>query len=257
MNSAKEKIPKPGSHRVIQIPLYAYIKEALRNKILGGAIAVHSKLPSEEQLTKEFKVSRITIRQALSELQREGLVFKVNGKGTFVSKPKTLLDATQLRGFAEAASLQGYETFARVISIKNIKSNQSIARQLNIATNSHVTRLQRLRYLNREPISYDVTYVRPELGAAVAAADLESRDIISILENECNINVTNARESIEAIWCDAPMAHLLHVAEENPILHIERAMFDQAQNPVLYENLYYQGNAFRYAIDRKRKTGDN
>jgi len=70
---------------VSSVPLFMHIKETIRKQILDGSYSVHSKLPSERELIALFEVSRITVRQALAELQREGLVFKINGKGTFVS----------------------------------------------------------------------------------------------------------------------------------------------------------------------------
>src|ERR1700712_3280472 len=90
-------------------PLYAQIKELLRSRILSGAYVPLSQMPSEHELCMMFHVSRITVRQALGDLQKEGLLFKLHGKGTFVSKPKAFQNVTSLQGFAEAMSSMGYE----------------------------------------------------------------------------------------------------------------------------------------------------
>jgi GntR family transcriptional regulator len=248
--------PKKSSRkRATKFTLYAHVKEQLRREILDGSRAVHSKLPSEDQLTKLFKVSRITVRQALADLQRDGLVFKVNGKGSFVSKPKAVLDISMLRGFAEAAASLGYETFARVISLQEIEASRSVATHLMLEPKAKVVRLQRLRFLNREPVSFDITYVRSEVGAVLANVDLETRDVISVLENECKLTVVKAREAIDAMLCDAETGKHLQLEEGGPILHIERTMLDQKERPVLYENLYYHGNSFRYGLERIRNSG--
>ncbi|MCA3930308.1 GntR family transcriptional regulator, partial [Burkholderia sp.] len=83
-------------------PLYVQIKDTLRARILDGTYAPHSRMPSEHELCAMFDVSRITVRQALGDLQKEGLLFKLHGKGTFVSKPKAFQNVTSLQGFAEA-----------------------------------------------------------------------------------------------------------------------------------------------------------
>jgi len=211
---------------VSSVPLFMHIKETIRKQILDGSYSVHSKLPSERELIALFEVSRITVRQALAELQREGLVFKINGKGTFVSKPKAALDVSKLRGFGEAMSSLGYESFARVLSIQEDVTDKDV--------------------------SSDVTYFEPSLGKKVAAADLESRDIFSILENECGVIIENAKVNIESLLCDAYMSRHLKIEEGGPILHIERKLFNDEQEPVLYENLFYRGDVFRYSLDIDR-----
>ncbi|MFT6387227.1 MAG: GntR family transcriptional regulator [Cellvibrionaceae bacterium] len=244
--------PKKSKASVSQIPLFVHIKETIRKQILNGSYSVHDKLPSERELIESFKVSRITVRQALAELQREGLVFKINGTGTFVSKPKAALDVSKLRGFGEAMSSMGYESFARVLSIKEELAPNDITTKLNLSADSTTTKIQRLRYLNREPISLDITYFAPVLGKIIAAADLERRDILSVLENECGVALENAKVSIESQLCDDYLSRHLQVEAGGPILHIERMLFNTEHQPVLYENLFYRGDVFRYSLDIER-----
>lgn len=251
----KKTSPEKGKATdvVTPMPLFLQIKAALRTRILDGTYSVHARLPSESELTRMFKVSRITVRQALGELQREGLIFKINGKGTFVSKPKAVLDVSKLRGFGEAMSRLGYEAFARVLSVQDKPANKDTARNLGLADESPVVKIQRLRYLNREPISLDISYFEPEIGKAVAGADLEGRDIMSILENDCGVNIGTAKMNIEAQLCDATISQHLEIEEGGPILHIERTIFNVEDKPVLYENLYYRGDVFRYRLEVERQ----
>jgi GntR family transcriptional regulator len=237
---------------VSPLPLFTQIKEAVRKRIMDGTYAIHSKLPSERELGEIFKVSRVTVRLALAELQREGLIFKINGKGTFVSKPKAALEGSKLRGFGEAMSSLGYESVARVLSITEEASSKRVANKLNIEIGTSVTKIQRLRYLNRDPISLDITYVRPDIGKVITNADLEDRDIISLLENECGVQLGKAKMDIEAVLSDEMMSRHLDLEEGGPILHIERTLLTTESEPVLYENLYYSGDVFRYSLDVER-----
>ena len=102
-------MPKTNLVPLSPQPLYEQIKDTLRGRILDGTYAPHSQMPSEHELCALFGVSRITVRQALGDLQKEGLLFKLHGKGTFVSKPKAFQNVTSLQGFGEAMSSMGYE----------------------------------------------------------------------------------------------------------------------------------------------------
>src|SRR5688572_14517514 len=93
------------------VPMHSQIREIIRRRVLDGTYAPHSQMPSEAQMMDTFQVSRITIRQALGDLQKEGLIFKVAGKGSFVAKPKAFQSLSRLQGFGEAMAPAGYETF--------------------------------------------------------------------------------------------------------------------------------------------------
>ncbi|PIJ50067.1 MULTISPECIES: GntR family transcriptional regulator [unclassified Erwinia] len=99
-------------------PMYIQIKEYLRSRILEGSYSPNQKMPSESEMMDAFSVSRITIRQALNDLQSEGLVFKVHGKGTFVAGPRATQDLGQLQGFGIAMRQMGYETYSRLLSFQ-------------------------------------------------------------------------------------------------------------------------------------------
>ena len=109
------------------IPLYTQIREVLRARILDGTYQPHQQMPSEGDMINLFGVSRITVRQALSDLQNEGLIFRIHGKGTFVSKPKAFQDLGRLQGFGEAMRQMGYETYSKVLSIKTVKAEAQVA----------------------------------------------------------------------------------------------------------------------------------
>lgn len=103
-----------------QLPLNDQIKEQLLLQIHRGEYPPLSQLPSEHELSEQFKVSRITVRQALHKLSQEGVIFKVHGKGTFVSKPKAYQNISQLQGFAEAMAHSGHHIVNEVLSVKFI-----------------------------------------------------------------------------------------------------------------------------------------
>jgi GntR family transcriptional regulator len=236
-------------------PLYARIKQTLRSRILDGTYAPHAQMPSEHALCAMFEVSRITIRQALGDLQKEGLLFKLHGKGTFVSKPKAFQNVTSLQGFAEAMSSMGYEIVNQLRSFRVVNADRHVASRLNLPEGARVVEIHRIRLLNRVPVSLEITYVPAALEKRLANADLVTRDIFLILENDCGLALGHADVSIDAILADDEIGEALQVEEGSPMLRIERLTHCADGTPIDYEYLYFRGDAFQYRlrIDREKK----
>src|SRR5262245_18634066 len=110
--------------------LYVKIRDYLRECIMDGRLKPHDQLPPESALIDQFGVSRITVRQALNDLQKEGLIFKLHGKGSFVSAPKADQHLASLQGFAEAMSAAGHEIFNQVVDLRDIPAQPVIAAKL-------------------------------------------------------------------------------------------------------------------------------
>ncbi|AOI57805.1 GntR family transcriptional regulator [Burkholderia diffusa] len=235
-------------------PLYVQIKDTLRARILDGTYAPHSRMPSEHELCAMFDVSRITVRQALGDLQKEGLLFRLHGKGTFVSKPKAFQNVTSLQGFAEAMSSMGYEIVNQLRSFRIVKADRHLATKLNVQEGAPLVEIHRVRLLNREPVSLEQTWVPEALGKRLAGADLVTRDIFLILENDCGVPLGHADMSIDAILADDEIVDALRVEESSPVLRIERLTHDASGAPIDYEHLYFRGDAFQYRlrIDRQK-----
>jgi GntR family transcriptional regulator len=230
------------------VPLYTQIKDMLRERILDGSYQPHQQMPSESEMIASFGVSRITVRQALNDLQNEGLIFKIHGKGTFVSKPKAFQNLGKLQGFGEAMRQMGYETFSRVVGIKSIHPAPQVAEKLGLAKRERVTELKRLRFLNREPISFDISYVPLAVGEKLAKEDLATRDVFLILENDYGMALGHADLQIGSALADDVLARQLRVEEGSPVLFIERLTHTLDGKPIDYEHLFYRGDAFQYKV---------
>ncbi|TSH90668.1 GntR family transcriptional regulator [Verticiella sediminum] len=241
----------PGS----PVSLYVQIKDLLRGHILEGRYPPHCKLPSENDMIRAFAVSRITVRQALNDLEKEGLIFRMHGKGTFVAKQSTFQDLGRLQGFGEAMRQMGYDTYNKLVSIREVAASPQVREQLRLDKGARVTELQRVRFLNREPISLDVTYVPIAIGERLAREDLATRDVFAILENDYGLALGHADLQISSMLADARLARHLGVADGSPVLFIERlthTMDGGGETPIDYEHLYYRGDAFRYRVRVER-----
>ncbi len=243
----------PSIQHDSDIPLYAQIREALRTGILNGSYPPHSRLPSESQLQALFQVSRITIRQALSELQKEGLLFKQHGKGAFVSQPKAFQNITALEGFNEAMSRMGHEIVNRVLGMRTLPAAKLVAARLGLPEDSEVTEIRRVRLLNRSPVSMEITYLPTDLGERLRNADLVTRDVFLILENDLRVPLGAADLSIDAVPADAKTAKALGVERGAALLRIERLTHDAQGRPIDFEYLYFRGDAFQYRLRIERQ----
>lgn len=236
------------------VPLYTQIRELLRERILHGVYKSHAQMPSENEMVRAFGVSRITVRQALTDLQKEGLIFKIHGKGTFVSKAKATQNLRRLEGFGEAMAGAGHETFSKVLGHRAVRAGKVVGNRLRVPEREEVMEIRRVRHLDREPISVDVTYVPLTIGERLVREDLPRRDIFVILENDYGIALGNADLSIDAAAADEDIAALLKIEPASPILRIERLTFTANDTPIDFEFLYFRGDAFQYRLRIERST---
>jgi GntR family transcriptional regulator len=232
--------------------LYARIRDELRAQIVSGIYAPHARLPSESELIAAYGVSRITVRNALAELEKEGVLFKIPGKGVFVSKPKSFQSLGRLQGFAEAMAQQGHEIFNDVIHIGTVSANAEVAQRLEVGEHAAVTEVQRVRYLNREPISFDVTYLPLHIGSRLAREYLATRDIFLILENDYGIALGFADLAIDAMLADATLAGHLQINIGDPVLRINRLTHTATGEPLDFEYLYCRVDNFQFRLRIER-----
>lgn len=237
-------------------PLYDQVYQALLQQIVDGTYQIHQQLPSEKELSELFNVSRITIRQALNQLQLEHLVYKIQGKGTFVSAPKTFQNISELQGFAEAMTDLGHEVFNVVKEFRFIPATPHIASKLKISVNSTVVEIKRIRLLNRKPVSFELTYLPEAIGTALQQTNLSTRDVFLAIEEDLSIALGHADLNIDATLADEELSELLQVDLHAPLLRVERLTHDHAGHPIDFEYLYFSGERFQYRlrVDRKRNT---
>jgi GntR family transcriptional regulator len=237
------------------VPLYTQVREALRERILDGTYAPRAQLPPEGALGTMFGVSRITVRQALNDLQKEGVIFKVAGKGTFVATAKVSQELSQLEGFAEAMAREGHRIINEVLSHVTGPAGPGVAAVFGLsggAPEDHVTEIKRIRYLNNAPVSLEITYLPRHIGERLRNEDLTHRDIFLILENDYGIELGSADVQIGAVSADKTLATALQVATGTALLRIERLTRTADGLPLDFEYLYFRCDAFQYRLQVAR-----
>lgn len=234
------------------VPLYSRIRDELRLSITSGHRRAHERLPSEAELMQHYGVSRITVRQAVQDLERLGLVVKVPGKGCYVAPDKPYQELTRLEGFGEAMAQRGHATRNRLLGLQEQRATGRVAERLGLAAGSAVTQIRRVRLLDERPVSVDLTWVPAEIGRRLAREDLQARDIFGILEHDYGIALGHADLAIDAVPADGDLATYLQLDDAAPVLRIERLTHTRAGQPIDYEVLHCRSDNFQYRLRVQR-----
>jgi GntR family transcriptional regulator len=234
------------------VPLHARIRDELRGLITRGVFAPRQRLDSEAQLMKRYGVSRITVRQALQTLEQQGLIVKVAGKGSFVAPERPSQDLTQLQGLAEAMAPRGHVIRNRVLAVRHELADAAVAQRLGLAVGEPVVHLRRVRLVDGEPLSLDLSWLPAAEGERVAQGDLVRRDVFALLEQELGLALGHAELSIDAVAADGDLADELGVAIGHPLLRIERVTHTASGRPIDCETLFCRAERFRWKLRLNR-----
>lgn len=228
-----------------RLPLYVQVEHALAARLEDG-LHPGDRVPTEDELIREFGVSRITVRRAVQNLATRGLVVTKPGRGTFVAAPRIRQPLTELSGFVEDMEAHGLAATARVVTVRDMSAPGEVRTALDLPLGSVVTFIERVRLANGHPVSFDRTYLIPELGHLVAQDDLENEPIFTLLEQRHNTPLVEASYALQAVTADADVAEALEAPVGSPVFRIERTSYTQGQRPVDYEVLHYRGDAITF-----------
>src|ERR1700759_5140388 len=172
--------------------LYARIEEAIATEIAQGEYRPGDQLPTENVLLQRFQVSRITVRRAIQNLVRRGLLEIRRGLGTFVLSPQIEAELTKLTGFVEDINTTGRKATARVVSQSVVGASARVAERLQLAKGTKVMQIKRVRLADGMPISFDETYLPLPLGSQIVRNDLRLHPIFTLFEEEYGVPLGEA-----------------------------------------------------------------
>jgi len=233
------------------VPLYYQLKQLLAERITKGEWQAGDMLPTEEQLQEQYGLSRTTVRQALKELELEGLISRFRGRGTFVSQPKISHSADPRFNLTAYLTEQGIRPGWRVLSAGWVQASSEIAKRLSLETGVKLFKLRRLRLANDEPIGYHVAHVIPALGELVSESVLEQGGSLDYLRATGQLDQSFANRTIEAILASEELASHLNFHKGGPILMIRRRVFSAAGFPVEDMRAMYRGDRFQYRVRQR------
>jgi GntR family transcriptional regulator len=236
------------------IPLYYQLEQQLLERIKKRELRIGSRLPSEEELIAQSGLSRFTVRQALQELEKEGWVSRIRGKGTFVSEGKVPLSvAWQLLGFTEDMRRKGHRVESRIIENRLARATLESAAALKIKPHSNVVFVKRLRFLDGEPYLVDFVWVRSDLCPGMEAIDLTDQSLSRTLETRFGIRVHHARRTLSIARAKAPLARLLGVRPATPLFLLTDLGFTKDEAPIQFAKTYINEKKSEFVFDLYRQ----
>lgn len=233
-------------------PRHEQISNWIRERIENGTYPPNYQLLSENQLGEQFSVSRITVRRALQTLESEGMIYRRQGLGAFVSDQRVPQGMVKLTDFVEDMTRAGLEASSRVISFHQEPCPEPVAYELGLEPGKVVCRLNRLRLGGDEPIAYDCTWLPVFYGQLLDGYDFTKDTIYRILEEEHDIPILRGRYRLDAINAEAMLASHLKVSIGRALFLVERVSMTTSDKPVYFQRRYYRTDRVRYELELAR-----
>jgi GntR family transcriptional regulator len=202
-------------------------------------------------LSEQFNVSRTTVRQALHDLAVEGRIIRRQGRGTFVATPKVNQNV-QLTSYTEAMKAQGLRPGSRIVDVAVTEAEEEVANRLGLESSSLVTRVERVRYANGEPMAVETVYLDHIRFPGIAEELSTGMSLYAILEERFGVVPFNAEETIETVLAPPSASRLLGSDASTPMLLLTRSSRDADGRPVEYVRSLYRGDRFRLTAQLTR-----
>jgi GntR family transcriptional regulator len=228
-------------------PLYKQLKDALQKKIHTGEWAYGAKIPPEDELCRQYGISRMTVRLAVNELAGLGYLYRRQGKGTFVSVPKIAQKLTSFYSFSEDITKMGYSVKSDILEFEVAPCSAYVAEKLNRDDIGDVYVIKRLRYVNSLPFALETSYIPRGTVDGLSAESVRDMGLYNTIERLSGIKPDRAAEVFESIILASPRKELLGVGKNTPGYHIFRIT---SREGAVFEfcETYARGDILRFNV---------
>jgi GntR family transcriptional regulator len=239
----------PTLERSNPLPLYYQLKEVLKQQIHSGHLAPHSAIPSEPELVTSYHVSRATVRQALSELVHEGLLYRQHGKGTFVCEPRVQQRVSELASLTQEIQRQGKRPGGLLLVSELVRGSVAVRERLSLLDTEQAIRLERLRSADDIPIAYEVDYLPYPRAASIyqRAQEVANGSLYNIMNSE-GLNPYIVEQKIRADSATVREAELLRIQPGEVGLRFTATTFDLTGSPIGYSELFFSGPEYNFHV---------
>ncbi len=231
---------------MVSIPRYHQLREIIRESVRSGDLKPGELIPSERELSERYGVSRMTARQSIVELTNEGLLYRRQGKGTFVAWPKIAQQLTALTGFTEDIRARGQRPGARLIEMGMVPVDGVAALRLQVPTGQRVVRLYRARLADDEPLALERSLISFFGCEKLLEADLVGTSLYGLLETRFGLPPIEADQELEAGLATEEHAGLLEIAIGSPVLLLRRTTYTARRQPIEYAESVYRGDKYAF-----------
>ncbi len=227
------------------VPLYQQIRRWLRDQIAAGALKPHSRVPSERTLAATLCISRMTVRAALDEMIREGLLYRVPGKGTYVAPPRLEQPLHVLTSFTEDMVARGLRPGGRVLFQGVAVAPDHVVEPLGIAAGEKVIKLERLRLADGEPMSIETAFLRSDKCRFVLESNLDDQSLYRLLRDH-GLQLSWAEQSVGARLPSPREAQLLGIQSTVPVITTVRVTHLVSGEAVEYVTSSFRSDRYTF-----------
>ncbi len=231
-------------------PAYQRIRTTILKRIEAGQLKAGDPVDSERELARIHKVSPMTARHALATLEKEGMVERRRGAGTFVAPPK--IHFNKLMSYTEQMASRGLAAGSRLLCSHVVDDAPDIAARLALPLNSRLVKVERLRHAASEPFALETCYLSAADFPGLTRAPLERGSLFSILARDYGMEVAHADEEVDATTADSRSGELLGVPRGAPLLRIRQVMYATNGKPTVYMLGLYRSDRHTLMIRRFR-----
>ena len=234
-----------------ETPIYIQIHNQMRKDIEEGVWKVGERIPSERDLALQFKVSRMTLRQAVQTLVDEGILERKVGSGTYVSSKKVQESMVGIASFTDIMLSQGKKPTSKTISYHVKSASVSEAEKLKLTEETLVLRMERIRYADDIPICFEVATIPFNLVEHLSKLEI-TRSLYKALENEKELRVGHAEQTVSAMLASERIAEYLEIKRGEAILRLKQISYSTEGLPFEYVRSQYVGERFEFYLEKNK-----
>ena len=231
-----------------EIPLYAQFKLAILDEIAQGMLKPGDRLPSQPQLCQRYKISHMTLRRALNELQHDGVITAVPGKGIYIAETKQDADAGALVSFHDDIALRGMRAETRTLDSQIEAASIALAQIMGIEMGAPLVYLSRLMLAGSEPIAIARTYLPLSLCPGLLNSELVDGSLYATLNTRYGLRIASGKRTAEAVLADKDQAQLLNLRRPAALLLIEQLTFLDTSQAIEFSRIFYRGDQYRVKV---------
>lgn len=235
------------------LPLHYQLREMLRAGIHQGEWRPGQRIPTESELCAKYRVSRITVRQAIAALVSDRLLYRAQGRGTFVESPRVSHVVSELVSFTEEMAQRGLTTTSRVRATEVVRAHEEVRRALRLTDGESVVRIERIRLADGDPLALQTVYLSERRFAGLNVRRLERESLYRILEQDHGVHIVRAQEVYRPVVLKRPIAALLGVSMRVAAFEVERTTFDSENQPVEFVRSILRGDRMQLTLDLIRR----
>ncbi|MCR3760448.1 GntR family transcriptional regulator [Clostridium felsineum] len=231
------------------VPIYYQIKEILLEMIENEELKYGDTIPTEREICEFQGVSRMTVNKAILELVNQGILYREQGKGTFVAKPKEMKELKYLKSFTEEMKEKGLDVEVKILSFQVKQATKQVKIMLNMAEEDNkVIEIKRLRISNNEPVAIETAYIPHNLCPDMTKEMIEGKSLYNIFRDKYKYYPDKAKQTIEPIMLNEYERTLLNQPSTSLALLFKRSTYTKDGIHLEYTNAIYRSDKYKYEV---------